>query len=74
MRNQSKSAPLTPAHLIQFRKRYNLSQKQIAAYLLVHPLTWGRWERGECAIPINLHLTLKPIADKLRELEAITKN
>lgn len=64
---------LTPDHLKLFRKRYNLTIQESADAIGVHPLTWGRWERGLHRIPVSLFLTLKPIADRLRELENLTK-
>ena len=64
---------LTPEHLKMFRKRYHLTIQEAADAIGVHPLTWGRWERGLYRIPVSLFLTLKPIADRLREIEAITK-
>lgn len=64
---------LTPDHLKLFRKRYHLTIKDASDAIGVHHLTWGRWERGEHRIPAGLFLTLKPIADRLREIEAITK-
>ena len=64
---------LTPDHLKMFRKRYHLTIQESADAIGVHPLTWGRWERGLHRIPVSLFLTLKPIADRLRELENLTK-
>lgn len=64
---------LTPEHLMMFRKRYRLTIDECAGAIGVHPLTWGRWERGLHRIPVSLFLTLKPIADRLRELENLTK-
>lgn len=64
---------LTPDHLKMFRKRYRLTIDECAGAIGVHPLTWGRWERGLHRIPVSLFLTLKPIADRLREIENLTK-
>ena len=64
---------LTPDHLKMFRKRYHLTIQESADAIGVHPLTWGRWERGLHRIPVSLFLTLKPIADRLREIENLTK-
>jgi transcriptional regulator with XRE-family HTH domain len=64
---------LAPEHLKAFRKRYNLTIKEAADAIGVHVLTWGRWERGLHRIPVSLFLTLKPIADRLREIENLTK-
>ena len=64
---------LTPEHLKMFRKRYHLTIDECAGAIGVHPLTWGRWERGLHRIPVSLFLTLKPIADRLREIENLTK-
>lgn len=64
---------LQPDHLKAFRKRYHLRIDQAADLIGVHPLTWGRWERGLHRIPVYLFPTLKTVADKLRELETLTK-
>jgi len=64
---------LTPDHLKMFRKRYHLTIQEAADAIGVHPLTWGRWERGLHRIPVSLFLTLKPIADHYREIENHSK-
>ena len=69
----SKTTQLTPEQLARFRARYHLTAKDAANYVGVHPLTWSRWEQGKNRIPSYLFLALKPIADKLRELEQLTK-
>lgn len=62
---------LTPTILKRFRRRYNLSQAQAAAHIGVATITWSRWERGKSKIPIYVPVLLKPVADKLREIERI---
>lgn len=58
---------ITPAHLLAFRKHFNLSQLQAAALAHVSRVTWNRWERSKSPIPAHVVHTLKALVQELKK-------
>jgi DNA-binding transcriptional regulator YiaG len=55
--------------LTKWRKRYGLTQKQLADFLGVRNITVYRWESGMRAIPTMLPWALKGLEGELSERE-----
>lgn len=65
---RAKQAPsITPAHLLAFRKHFNLSQLQAANLAHVSRVTWNRWERSKSPIPEHVVHTIKALVQQLKE-------
>lgn len=58
---------VTGAHLLAFRKHFNLSQSQASALVSVTRVTWNRWENAKSPIPAHLVHTLKAVVQQLKE-------
>ncbi len=51
------SAPLTPGRIRRIRKRRKLTQREAAASIGVHLVTWQSWESGKHA-PTGVYETI----------------
>ena len=60
-------SPITPAHLLAFRKHFKLSQLQAATLAHVSRVTWNRWERAKSPIPAHAVHTLKALVQELKK-------
>ncbi|MHB1167296.1 MAG: hypothetical protein ACYC0N_02010, partial [Carboxydocellales bacterium] len=47
-------SPITPAHLLAYRRHFALSQLQAATLAHVSRVTWNRWERSKSPIPAHV--------------------
>jgi DNA-binding XRE family transcriptional regulator len=58
----------TGDHLKEFRRRYGLTQRELAAFVRVKEREVRRWERGDVAMPLLRRLALARLMwTKVRE-------
>ena len=58
----------TGEHLKEFRRRYALTQREVAAYVRVLPREVKRWEQGVVQMPLHRRLLLARLMwDKTRQ-------
>ncbi|MBW1954066.1 MAG: helix-turn-helix domain-containing protein [Deltaproteobacteria bacterium] len=58
---------MRPQDLSAWRKRWRLTQRQLAQALGVDVMTVSRWERGVRGIPPHLPLALEALEHRMKE-------